>query len=81
MKIAFLPAATEELTEVADYYEARLSGLGSDFLLEVERLAAVVLELPTLGEKLDRVHRRVSLRRFPYGLVFFQDEDVILSSP
>lgn len=59
-----------ELAEATEYYEARLRGLGRDFLLEVERRALVLLELPDLGEMLDPIHRRLPLRRFPYFLIF-----------
>lgn len=37
MKVEFFPAAEQELTEAAGYYEAERQGLGTDFLLEVER--------------------------------------------
>ena len=50
---------------------------GSDFLLEVERLTSVLVELPSLGEKLDPIHRRIPLRRFPYALIFRRDGEVI----
>ena len=77
MKLEFFPAAEQELLEAAKEYEALFSGLGSDFLLEVERLTSVLAELPSLGEKLDSIHRRVPLRRFPYALIFRGDGDVI----
>ncbi len=77
MKLEFFPAAEQELLEAAKEYEALFSGLGSDFLLEVERLTSVLLELPSLGEKLDSIHRRVPLRRFPYALIFRRDADAI----
>ena len=50
MKLEFFPAAEQELLEAAKEYEALFSGLGSDFLLEVERLTSVLAELPSLGE-------------------------------
>jgi hypothetical protein len=77
MKVEFFPAAEQELMEAAEYYEAQLRGLGEDFILEVERISAVLLELPSLGEKLDSIHRRLPLRRFPYALIFRCDEDII----
>jgi toxin ParE1/3/4 len=47
------------------------------FILEVERLSAILIELPSLGEKLDSIHRRLPLRRFPYVLIFRRDEGII----
>lgn len=77
MKVEFFPEAEQELTEASEHYEGQLQGLGGDFLLEVERLCAVLIELSSLGEKLDPIHRRVPLQRFPYALIFRCDGDVI----
>ena len=77
MKLEFFPAAEQELLEAAKEYEGHLSGLGNDFLLEVERIGSVLLELPSLGEKLDSIHRRIPLRRFPYALIFRRDGNFI----
>lgn len=77
MKLEFFPAAERELIEASERYEARLQGLGNDFLLEVERVSAVLIELPSLGEKLDSLHRRLPLQRFPYALIFRRDADAI----
>ena len=73
MKIEFFPAAERELQDAATDYESFLPGLGDDFIAEVERIAALLIELPSLGEKLDPLHRRIPLRRFPYALVFRPD--------
>jgi toxin ParE1/3/4 len=77
MILSFFPQAKQELLEAASQYEEKVHGLGSDFVNEVERIADIVLRLPTLGEKLDPVHRRIPLRRFPYAVIFRQDNDVI----
>lgn len=77
MKVEFFPAAKQELIEASEHYEAQLQGLGNEFLLEVERVSAVLVELPSLGEKLDSIHRRLPLQRFPYALIFRRDADVI----
>jgi plasmid stabilization system protein ParE len=77
MKVEFFPAAEQELTAATEHYEGQLHGLGSDFLLEVERLCAVLIELPSLGERLDPIHRRIPLQRFPYALIFRRDAESI----
>jgi len=38
MKVAFHPAASEELLETAAYYEDQIPGLGEHFIVEVERV-------------------------------------------
>lgn len=67
MRVEFFPAAEQELLDAASEYEGHLSGLGRGFILEIERLSSVLIELPSLGEKLDPIHRRIPLRRFPYA--------------
>lgn len=77
MKVEFFPSAEQELIEAFEHYEAQLQGLGNEFLLEVERVSAILAELPSLGEKLDSTHRRLPLQRFPYALIFRRDAEVI----
>lgn len=77
MKVEFLPAAARELIEASEHYEGQLSGLGSAFAAEVERRCALLVELTSIGEKLDSIHRRLPLRRFPYAIIFRHDEHVI----
>ena len=73
MKVEFFPAAADELMDAAAIYESDVRGLGHQFMLEVERAIGVLMELPSLGEKLDEIHRRIPLRRFPYALIFRRD--------
>lgn len=57
MKVEFHPAADSELRAAASYYEDRVLGLGDEFLADVERACYVD-------------HRRLALRRFPFGLIY-----------
>jgi plasmid stabilization system protein ParE len=77
MKLEFLPAAEQDLIDAAAYYESDLRGLGYEFMLEAQRVTRVLIEQPLLGKKIDQVHRRIPLRRFPYALIFRHDRDVI----
>jgi len=77
MKVEFHPAAVDELIEAAEGYEGDVPGLGREFVLETERIIGVLVELPALGERLDEIHRRIPLRRFPHALIFRRDGDVI----
>lgn len=63
MKLEFFPAAQQEFEEAPGWYESRMPGLGAEFAEEVERISGRLLELHSLGEKLDQIHRRISLRR------------------
>lgn len=77
MKVESFPAAEEDMAEAASEYETRAPGLGDDFIREIERVTGMLIELPSLGEKLDEVHRRIPLRRFPYGLIFRCDGNTV----
>jgi hypothetical protein len=66
--VGFHPDAGAEVTEAAQYYEARKSGLGSDLIGEVERALDQILTNPEASPQIGRRVRRKSLWRFPYNL-------------
>ncbi|MGQ0835171.1 MAG: type II toxin-antitoxin system RelE/ParE family toxin [Gammaproteobacteria bacterium] len=78
MNVAFLPAAERELREAARYYEARAPGLGSELIVELERICSVIAERNEIGPRLDAKHRKVALRRFPFALIYRVDLDALL---
>lgn len=54
----FLPPAEEEMTEASLFYEAELSGLGLEFLDDVQRVVDALRELPKFGQAVGRGLRR-----------------------
>jgi toxin ParE1/3/4 len=71
------PAALDELSEAADWYEERQIGLGDDFLTEVHKTAAQIQARPAsfpwmLDVPAELSIRRALTRRFPYAIVFQQ---------
>jgi toxin ParE1/3/4 len=71
--IPFLPAAEEEfLHQVASYEEER-TGLGADFLDEVNRATRRIAAFPLHGSPYLAGTRRIVLRRFPYSVVYLED--------
>jgi len=44
--VVFLPEAEQEMIEAARYYESQASGLGLDYLAEVERAVKSIAESP-----------------------------------
>lgn len=64
------PLADQELTEVAVCYERQAAGLGADFLVEFDRTLRFLRQFPGAGRVLPHGNRRVSLRRFPYHLLY-----------
>jgi plasmid stabilization system protein ParE len=75
--IGFHPEADAEVTEAAQYYEARQPGLGSGLLGEVERALDQILANPEASQRIGKRVRRKSLWRFPYNLLYAVSPDRI----
>jgi toxin ParE1/3/4 len=78
MNVIFLPAAQEELAVAVAYLEIRAPGLGAELLDDVERISPLASTLPSIGRTLDDIHRRVTLQRFAYHLVYRIRDDATL---
>ncbi|MBI5025569.1 MAG: type II toxin-antitoxin system RelE/ParE family toxin [Nitrospirae bacterium] len=77
--IIFLPEAEEEMYEAARYYESQASGLGIDYLSEVERAVASIAESPETWPKFDGELRRRLVRRFPFGILYYiESEEIVI---
>ncbi|MGD9892864.1 MAG: type II toxin-antitoxin system RelE/ParE family toxin [Dehalococcoidia bacterium] len=68
--VEFHPDAEVELERAAIFYEAQVAGLGTDFVLEVERAVKRAIAHPLAGTPLGGQRRRFYLRRFPYAVVY-----------
>ncbi len=75
------PDAEAEMTEAFDWYEDRVPGLGSEFLLCVDAVFSAILRDPLLCPKVHGPVQRALTRRFPYEIFFVEDSErvVILS--
>jgi plasmid stabilization system protein ParE len=73
-----LPDAEQELNEAADYYEARASGLGAEFLVEIKAAIRAIKENPLAYPVLEKNVRRRLVRRFPFGILYYCDQDKIV---
>ena len=78
MSFRFHPDAETELFEAIQYYENVELGLGQDFAVEtylaIQRAALNPLAWAVIGGEV----RRTLLRRFPYGILYAQEEGEIL---
>lgn len=72
------PEAEAEIAEAFDWYEDRVPGLGSDFLLCVDAVFQSVLRDPQQFPRVYRVVRRALTRRFPYEVFFVEDDERIV---
>jgi plasmid stabilization system protein ParE len=78
MIVRLLPAAQSELDEAIHWYAQQAPGLGHSFLVEFLRTIQLIERHPTGWHPLSRDTRRCRLRRFPYGVIYSQDEQSIL---
>lgn len=68
--VVFLPEAEQEMIEAALYYQSQASGLGVDFLSEVEHALKFIVESPMTYPILEGELRRRLLKRFPFGILY-----------
>ena len=68
--IEFHHDADEEMKAAAVYYEERVTGLGSDFLDEIEHGLNRIRQFPLLSSIYEGEYHRYLLKRFPYGLIY-----------
>jgi len=74
----FLSPAQRDLAEAVEYYEQASPGLGLEFLDEIERTVARVLVHPEAWTRVAEHHRRCRMRRFPYGLLYTVENDIVI---
>lgn len=78
MNVRLLPAAQSELDEAIHWFAKQAPGLGDSFLVEFLRTIQLIERHPTGWHPLSHHTRRCRLRRFPYGVIYSQDEQGIL---
>jgi plasmid stabilization system protein ParE len=77
MNYVFHPDAQDGFLLAIDYYESREPGLGQDFMIEVHTTIENILSFPNAWPVLEGDIRRCQTRRFPYGVIYSQDDDGI----
>lgn len=75
------PEAEADIAEAFAWYEARVSGLGAEFLLVLDAAFNSILRNPDLYPQVHKGVRRALTRKFPFAVFFFAEEKriVILS--
>lgn len=78
MTFGFLPDAERELREAVAYYEEIDPGLGYDLSVEVYSAVQRAVSYPRAWPILDGDVRRALVRRFPYGVLYSEEQGEIL---
>jgi hypothetical protein len=69
-RIIVRPEGEAEMADALDWYEDRVSGLGSEFLLCVDAVFSSILRSPHQYPRVHKIVRRALTRRFPYEVFF-----------
>ena len=70
MRVIYHPDAEAELIEAAKFYEERISGLGAEFLGDIDRAILTISATPDRWAVVAKDTRRYLLPRFPYGIYY-----------
>ncbi len=77
MKVRFVSAARSELFTIARRYDRKQEFLGDQLLDEAQRTLAFIKEYPLARTPICGTTRRWRLKRFPYGLLYAVEGDII----
>lgn len=75
MKYSFHPDARKEFNEAIEYYNERQQNLGLEFVKEVYNAIQLILKFPKAWTPFSMSTRRCMINRFPYRLIYQQNED------
>jgi plasmid stabilization system protein ParE len=78
MRLEILPQAADEIDEAALWYEQQRSGLGAELTQTITAALEMIAERPSAFTLLRRRARRFILRKFPYLIVYRQENDAIV---
>jgi len=75
VKYSFHPQAEAEFIQAIEYYEECEAGLGCDFAVEVYSTIERIMAYPKAWPIIEEDIRRSLLRRFPYGLLYEEENE------
>ena len=78
LELIIRPEAETEMTDAFDWYEERVTGLGSEFLLAADATFQGILRSPLQYPVVYKTVRRALLRRFPHEVFFIFEEDHVV---
>ena len=76
-KITYHPLAAQELDDAYNYYETQQEGLGTNFVRAVKATEKRISYFPVAWQPLSANSRRALVSRFPYGLIYYIDQESI----
>ncbi len=76
-KLIITPFAEEDAKDAASWYNEKREGLGNEFLLALEAALNAIQRKPNHYQVVFKGLKRALTVRFPYGIFFTVEEDVI----
>jgi toxin ParE1/3/4 len=78
LPIALHGAAQAEFIEAAAWYDSKRSGLGMEFIAEIDRCVALASTQPRKYALVRADIRRVVVNRFPYSVYFRAEQNRVV---
>jgi toxin ParE1/3/4 len=78
LELIIRPEAEADIADAFDWYESRVPGLGSEFLLVLDALFNSILRNPQIYQEVYKNVRRALTRRFPYSIFFIAEDNRIV---
>jgi plasmid stabilization system protein ParE len=78
VKYSFHPEAEAEFVQAIEYYEECEVGLGYDFAVEVYSAIERTMAYPKAWPIIEEDIRRSLVRRFPYGILYAEEDEELL---
>lgn len=76
-RIVIHPDAELDIQDAFQWYESRTLGLGSEFVRAVDACLSSIGRNPSAYSLIYKKVRRAFIRRFPYGVFYVFDQDLI----
>jgi plasmid stabilization system protein ParE len=77
-KLIIRPDAELDIQDAFEWYEAQTLGLGSEFVRAIDVCLSSIGRNPLAYSVIYKQVRRVLIRRFPYGIFYVLDKDLII---
>lgn len=77
-RLIIRPEAEFDIQDAFEYYEAQSSGLGSEFVRAIDACLSGIGRNPQAYPVVYKQARRALIRRFPYGILYVINQDVIV---
>jgi toxin ParE1/3/4 len=76
--LPILPEAREEFLAAVEYYNSASAGLGEEFITDIENAVSRIRSFPRHGSPGASGTRRVVLGRFPFDVVYLENEGEVV---